>query len=202
MPFSYAAFSTCVSDRWQLVIGDPHLAGWAVTAAYALAAVSAVMVIRQAPFEPSHRRQMLVLWGLIALLMAALALNKQLDLQALMTALGRCLAQQQGWYEDRRLVQRDFILGLIAVAALAAAGLFWMLRGTVRQNLVPVLALAALAGFVLIRAGHLLHVFIPDEAVTDRRLHDLTSALEMLCPVLILVAAWQLLRMQPMRSRP
>ena len=202
MAFSYDAFSACVADRWQLVIGDPDLAGWAVTAAYACAAVCAVLVLRSTAFDPGHRRQRQALWGLIALLMAALALNKQLDLQSLITALGRCLAQEQGWYENRRMVQRDFIVGLIAAAALAGAAMFWMLRGTMRQNLLPLSGLAALAGFVLIRAGHLLHLFVPDQASTDFLLHELTSALEVLCPVLILAAARPLLRPQPLHSRP
>ena len=202
MAFSYDAFSTCVADRWQLVIGDPNLTGWAITAAYACAAVCAVIVLRRTAFDPAHRRQRQVLWGLIAGLMTALALNKQLDLQSLMTALGRCLAQEQGWYENRRMVQRDFIVGLIAAAALAGAAMFWMLRGTMRQNLLPLSGLAALAGFVLIRAGHLLHIFVPDQASTDFLLHELTSTLEVLCPLLILAAGWRLLRPPSLLSRP
>ena len=201
MTFSYDAFSACVADRWQLVIGDPNLTGWAIAAAYAFAAAAAVMVLRLAAFDPAHRRQKQALWGLIALLMVALALNKQLDLQSLMTALGRCLAQEQGWYENRRMVQRDFIFGLIAVATLTGAGMYWMLRGTVSQNLLPLLGLAALASFVLIRAGHLLHTFVPDQMLADFLLHDMSSALEMLCPVVILAAAWRLLRLQPLQPR-
>lgn len=201
MAFSYDDFSACVADRWQLVIGDPNLTGWAIAATYTLAAVAAVMVLRRAAFDPAHRRQTQALWGLIALLMAALALNKQLDLQSMMTALGRCLAQEQGWYENRRMVQRNFIFGLIAVAALTGAGMYWMLRGTVSQNLLPLLGLASLASFVLIRAGHILHIFLPDQMLEDFLLHDMTSALEMLCPVVILTAAWRLLRPQPLQSR-
>lgn len=198
--FSLDAFSACVADRWHLVIGDPGLTGWTVAATYALAAVAAVRVLRRAAFDPAHAHKMHALWGMIALLMAVLALNKQLDLQTLMTALGRCLAQEQGWYENRRLVQRDFIFGLVAVAALTGAALFWMLRGTVRRNLLPLSGLAALAGFVLIRAGHILHVVAPHQILADFLLHAAGSALEMLCPVLILIAAWRLLRPQLLPS--
>ncbi len=197
MAFSHDRFSACVSDRWQLVIGDPNITGWAVFAAYALAFATAVIVLRRVTFSSPHRRQTQVFWGLIALLMAALAVNKQLDLQSLLTALGRCLAQQQGWYENRRIVQRDFVFGLIVVAALACAAMFWILRGTVRQNLLPLLGLAALAGFVLIRAGHLLHIFVPDQGTADIFLHGLTTTLEVLCPVLIITASWRLLRPRP-----
>lgn len=202
MAFSYEAFSACVSDRWQLVIGDPNLTGWAVAATYAVAAATAVMVLLRRPFDPGYFRQLAILWGLIAVLMTVLALNKQLDLQSLMTALGRCLAQEQGWYENRRLVQRDFILSLIVIAVLISAALFWMLRGTIRQNLLVLAGLAALAGFILIRAGHLLHVFVPDDMFADLLLHRATSILEIACPALIIIAAWRLLRLQPLLTSP
>ena len=202
MAFFNDAFSACVSDRWQLAIGDPNVAGWAIFAAYALAAAAAVTVLRRGSFDPTHHRQSQALWGMIAVLMAALALNKQLDLQSLLTALGRCLAQEQGWYENRRMVQRDFIFGLIALTSLTGAAMFWMLRGMIRQNLLPLLGLAALAGFVLIRGGHLLHIFVPDQIDADYLVHDLTTILEVLCPVLIIAAAWRLLRLQPRQTSP
>lgn len=200
MARSYDTFSLCMSERWHLAVGDPTIEGWAVCITYALAAATAVLVLRHVDFDQSHGPQTRGLWGLIALLMAALALNKQLDLQSLLTALGRCLAQDQGWYEDRRLVQRDFILGLAALAALAGGTLFWMLRGRVRQNLLPLLGLAALAGFIVIRAGHFFHIFVPDRADADIALHLLTTTLEVLCPVLILIAGLQLSR--PHRLMP
>jgi len=201
MIFPSDAFSACVSDRWHMAIGDPNVAGWAIFATYALAAVAAVMVLRRRPFAPAHHRKERVLWGMIALLMTGIALNKQLDLQSLMTTLGRCLAQDQGWYENRRMVQRDFIFGLIALAALTGAGLYWMLHGVIRQNLLSLLGLTALAGFVLIRGGHLLHIFVPDQIAVDYLVHALTTILEVLCPILIIAAAWRILRLQPLQTR-
>jgi len=53
-------------------------------------------------------------WALLALLMAFLAINKELDLQSAFTVAGRCLAKAQGWYEERRDFQRHFIFALIA----------------------------------------------------------------------------------------
>jgi hypothetical protein len=194
MAFSYTDFSICVSDRWQLSIGDPNIAGWAICAAYAVAAALAVIVLRTAPFAPAHHRRERILWALIAALMAALALNKQLDLQTLILTAGRCLSQEQGWYDSRRLVQRDFIFVLIALAVLTGAAMIWLLRGIMRHNLIALLGLAALAGFVLIRGGHLFHIFVPEQMLADILLHDTTSALEVLSPILIIVAAWWLLR--------
>ena len=194
MARSYDSFSLCLSVRWHLAIGDPTIAGWAVCAAYALAAVTAIAVVRRARFDQNHRRQSQAFWGVIAVLMTALALNKQLDLQSLLIALGRCLAQDQGWYENRRLVQRDFIIALASLAALTGGALFWMLRGGLRENLLPLLGLAALASFIVVRAGHIFHIFVTNLGTGDYLLHLLTSTLELLCPVLIVVAGWQLLR--------
>jgi hypothetical protein len=194
MSFSKVIFSACVSERWQLTIGDPNITGWAICAAYALATILAGIVLWVAPFDAEHRSREKILWALIAGLMAALALNKQLDLQSLMLAAGRCLAQEQGWYDSRRLVQRDFIFTLIAVAAIGGGAIIWLLRGIVQHNLAALLGLASLAGFVLIRGGHLFHIFVPEQGAPDTLLHDATSALELFSPILIIVAAWWLLR--------
>jgi hypothetical protein len=194
MAFSYTAFSTCVAESWQLSTGDPNLVGWAICATYALAAALAVIVLRVAPFDPAHHRRTQILWALIAGLMAALALNKQLDLQTLILAAGRCLSQEQGWYDSRRLVQRDFILALIALCAVTGGAVIWLLRGIMRPNLIALLGLAALAGFVSLRGGHLFHIFIPQHLSADVLLHEATSVLEVLSPVLIILAAWWLLR--------
>lgn len=194
MAFSYTTFSACVAQDWQLAIGDPNIVGWAIFAAYALAAVLAVFVWRASPFVPAHQGRERSLWALIAVLMAALAVNKQLDLQTLVLAAGRCLSHEQGWYDSRRLVQRDFIFALIGGTAIIGAGLVWLLRGIIRHNLIALLGLAALAAFVALRGGHLFHIFVPVQDFEDTLLHDATSGLEVLSPVLIIIAAWWLLR--------
>lgn len=194
MAFSYTDFSTCVSERWQLAVGDPNITGWAICAAYVFASILAVIVLRAAPFDTAHRRRERILWTLIAGLMATLALNKQLDLQTLILAAGRCLAQEQGWYDSRRLIQRDFIFGLIALSVVTGAAVVWLLRGIMRHNLIALSGLAALAGFVSLRGGHLFHIFIPEHLSADVFLHEATSVLEMLSPVLIIVAACWILR--------
>ena len=194
MAFSYSAFSACVSDSWQLAIGDPNITDWAICVTYTLAAVLAVVVLCTAPFAPSHLRRERILWALIATLMAALALNKQLDLQTLILAAGRCLSQEQGWYDSRRLVQRDFIFALIALAALMGGGIIWLLHGIIRHNLIALFGLATVAGFVSLRGAYLFHIFVPKQEFEDIFLHETTSALEVLGPALIIPAAWWLLR--------
>lgn len=47
-------------------------------------------------------------------LMLVLGLNKQLDLQSLLTEVGRALARAEGWYGQRRVVQGWFIALILA----------------------------------------------------------------------------------------
>ena len=70
-------------------------------------------------YDPVARRQpRRIFWGLVTLAMLFLGVNKELDLQWMLTAAGRCLSQLHGWYEERRLFQRDFIIGLLVTAGL------------------------------------------------------------------------------------
>lgn len=144
-----------MSGRWAPQIGDPDLTGWLTVAAYLLCFALAIAVCR-------HPRRGVArgFWALIAMLMLALAVNKQLDLQSAVTAAGRCLARVQGWYGDRRTVQMAFIVGLVAMAL---TGLFlgtWALRGKLRWNGLALVGLVILSGFVVIRAVGFHHVDI------------------------------------------
>ena len=132
---------------WEPGIGDPTLYGWVTVAAYALAALACWRAHRAAP--RAERRA----WLVLAVGMAFLAINKQLDLQSLMTAIGRGTARAHGWYEHRRPAQTLFI------AAMAGAGLIGMvllLRSYRRAGLALQGALAGavlLCVFILIRAS-------------------------------------------------
>lgn len=189
MAFSYSSFSDCVSKGWQFSIGDPTAVGWGVCGLYVLAAILAVRVQRAAVITFSMHGRERLLWGLIAGLMLVTALNKQLDFQTLIITAGRCLAKEQGWYEDRRLVQRDFILALLALTTLTGAALIWLLRGIVRRNLTALLGLCVLAAFIVTKAGHVFHIFEPEQELGDYLLHIMTTILEALSPLLIIVAA-------------
>lgn len=143
---------TCTINGWSPVIGDPSWTGWATVLVYLCVMVLTALVVRRAPFPARSLSRERLFWMIITLLMLALALNKQLDLQSVLTVAGRCAAKAQGWYEDRRQVQGMFLM-LIAAGALVALGiLMWLLRGTWRRSTVPVLGLCFVIGFVLMRA--------------------------------------------------
>ena len=128
---------TCTFNRWSPTIGDPTFWGWITVAAYVACAVLALAVVRRRRGGSARAR---VFWILLCAAMAFLAVNKQLDLQSLLTATGRCIAQQQGWYEDRRPFQRNVILALLALILI------------LRRNGLALLGLIVVAGFVAFRA--------------------------------------------------
>jgi len=143
----HATLAACIFDRWRPVIGDPHLMGWLTVVLYAAVALLAVTVLRRGRSAGAPG-----FWAVIALVMAFLAVNKQLDLQSALTAAGRCLALAQGWYDDRRMVQIAFIAGLLVMAPLALWLAARMLRGRLLSNWPALAGLVFVCAFVLIRA--------------------------------------------------
>jgi hypothetical protein len=130
--------------------------------------------------------------------MLVLAINKQLDLQSLMTSTGRCLSQAQGWYDDRRAVQETFILlvlGVSSLLAVFAVMVFW------RSNAATWLAVAgfiSVLAFVTVRAAGFHHVdlFINRGILFFR----MNSVFELFGIALVLVGA--LLQSSFLRQRP
>lgn len=102
--------------RWKPEIGDPTLMGWFTVVAYAIAALLAMRV---------WYRQRDHLWILVALLMSALCVNKQLDLQSLFTDIGRVASHHLGWYEQRRAFQKWFVLGVLGTAGVFGVWFVW-----------------------------------------------------------------------------
>ena len=102
------------------------------------------------PLATAERER--IFWILILLLLGALAINKQLDLQSALTAAGRCLAHAQGWYGQRRPVQMAFLAGLAVMAVIFLVMLLRLLRDSWMRNALPVLGLVFVCTFVLMRA--------------------------------------------------
>jgi hypothetical protein len=131
---------------WKPGIGDPTIYGWLTVGAYAL---GAFYCWHAANFGPPRERGF---WLVLSAIMAFLCINKQLDLQTLMTDIGRYYAKQNGWYDQRAKVQLAFILALGAASTLVTAALLiWM-----RRSRWPVwgacVGLALLLFFVFVRA--------------------------------------------------
>ncbi len=132
---------------WMPGIGDPTVYGWVTVAAYALGALCCWWASTRAP---SRERRF---WLLLAVVMAFLCVNKQLDLQTLMTDAGRFEARARGWYAQRHEYQLLFIVLLTVVSVLAVLTLLRRARRSSTPVKGAIVGLALLLLFVLVRAS-------------------------------------------------
>jgi uncharacterized membrane protein len=141
----------CVGQRWAPVIGDPTVMGWLTVVAYAAAALACLAAgrlrIRDSRF-----------WLCLAVLLALLCVNKQLDLQSALTATGRCISQMQGWYEQRRMVQVPFVIGLMILGITTLVTTAIVMAPALFRVGVALLGFGLLLTFVAVRAIGLTHV--------------------------------------------
>lgn len=149
---------TCAFTQWSPGLGDNHWMGWLTVAVYLAAALAAGLAARRLAGAGGADGRERRFWIFAAGLMLALALNKQLDLQSLLTMIARCHAHLSGWYEVRRLVQEGFILA-VALGGLAALGLLaFLLRGILGRVWLALAGLGFVCAFVVIRAASFHHV--------------------------------------------
>ncbi|MBB4657938.1 isopropylmalate isomerase [Parvularcula dongshanensis] len=142
----------CTHAHWSPGIGDPTAGGWITVLAYIAAAALCALVARRR--EAGER----VFWAVLLVLLLALGVNKELDLQSALTAAGKCLAQAQGWYGTRRVVQRAFILGVGALCLGVGAFVLFAMRRSLRAVWPAVAGLAFLLAFVATRAASFHHM--------------------------------------------
>jgi hypothetical protein len=154
--------------NWSPGIGDPTFVGWFTVLAYftgAYRCARAAQRLGPAAIGLALARRERRFWAILAVLLAALGVNKQLDLQSLFTELGRIAAYRGGWYEQRGKVQFAFILaaGLLGLfAVVVSARYVWHATFGAR---VAAAGAALLTTFVLIRAASFHHV---DRFITSR----------------------------------
>jgi hypothetical protein len=147
------ALVDCALESWSPRLGDASIMGWVTTGIYLLAAMAAAAMALRGRFPtPSERRER-VFWMLAATLLAFLTINKQLDLQTFFTELGRCMSHAQGWYDNRRAVQRAFIIAVAGSGVVGLALVGVLLRGTLARTGLAVLGLGFVSLFVVIRAA-------------------------------------------------
>ncbi|MEW4569755.1 hypothetical protein AB1L88_17975 [Tautonia sp. JC769] len=174
---------------WSPRIGDPSIMGWLTVVAYFLAAIACGFAARaerrkdlgvrvvhpvfwkldpvrlSPPTGARSPRRRALFWWILVLALVLLGVNKQLDLQSLLTAVGRRLAQEQGWYQERQAVQRAFIAGVAIAGAGGLALLAVLFRSVLLRRPLAAIGLVFLYTFVLIRAASFHHVdaFLKDD---------------------------------------
>jgi drug/metabolite transporter (DMT)-like permease len=148
-----------VEGRWRPGIGDPTVMGWVTVAAYLIAAIACYRAAGREPRPDGTRRtRPAAFWLVLAGLMVALGINKQLDLQSLATQIGRDTIKAWGLYSERRELQSGFILAVALVCAGALASLLWAARRTLKRRWAAIAGMLFILGFVVIRAASFHHV--------------------------------------------
>jgi hypothetical protein len=190
---------SCALQNWQIGIGDPSLMGWLTVALYLAVGGLALRVVGRGEFPARSVTRERLFWRLLGMIMLLLALNKQLDLQSLLTAAGRCMAQIQGWYNTRRVVQIGFIVGVLVVMLILFTVMWAVLRGTLRRNGLALTGLVFVLVFVAIRAAGFHHM---DRLINVRiEAVRLNWVFEMTGPILILIGGLSILRTARSRRR-
>ena len=180
---------TCAFAQWSPGLGDNNLMGWLTVVVYLMAGLAAGRVARRlTAVDPVTRREWRF-WVITAVLLLLLAINKQLDLQSLLTMLARCHAQLSGWYDVRRAVQEVFIW-LVAAGAVVTLGLMTLLlRGILGRVWLALVGLGFVCAFVVIRAAsfHNVDVLLGSTAAGIK----LNWLLELPGPILVALVAWR-----------
>lgn len=133
-------------DGWSPGIGDPTAWGWFTVFNYF---VSAIMCIYASRNDQNYSR----FWTAMAIFMLALCVNKQLDIQSLFTAIGREISVKGGWYNNRRVFQKEFIYALILLSTLFTISIAVILRKSSRYVIGSSIGLTILISFIVARAS-------------------------------------------------
>lgn len=130
-------------------------AAYAVTAGLSWRALICVRRSSDGTTLDGRRQQF---WAFLTVAFIALGINKQLDMQSLMTEIGRWLAKSEGWYGRRRQYQELFILAL-ALAGLSMGSLMvWRLRRADAAVKIGLIGLSFTMLFVVVRAASFHHL--------------------------------------------
>jgi hypothetical protein len=173
---------------WRPTIGDPSFMGWFTVAAYGVGAVLAGLAGWKKGGSDSkiHAREKW-LWLAVAAVMAVLCVNKQLDLQSLLTDIGRVIFRHEGWYERRREFQKSFVVGVIVGAGFFGCWFIWRFRPFWTGHKLLTGGMLFLLTFIVVRAisFHHFDMFIHSEVQGVR----MNWAFELTGILLISVAA-------------
>lgn len=126
-------------------------------------------------------------WLVAALVMLALGINKQLDLQTALTAMLRARARENDWFDQRREIQRVFVIAVGVGGIVLCAGLAWLVRGLRLSVMAALLGLCLLVMFVAVRTASFHHVdVVMRTPLVGLKLH---TVLELAGIAIVIIAA-------------
>ncbi len=151
------------SINWQPHIGDPGIIGWVITILYIF--FSGMCVLSGLKERSNLQRLSFpeLFWYFLALTLLFLGLNKQIDLQSLFIEMGRQVARQYGFYEQRREIQRFFVILFFFFSVAPMLFMLKILLHDIRKYYLVFMGMLIIVLFVLIRASSMSHIYIvPD----------------------------------------
>jgi hypothetical protein len=146
--------------RWEAGLSDASPLGWLITLAYFGAcglSVWAGLKEREA-FRIAREALVWQFWFILAGILFFLGINKQLDLQSLLTQIGRDAAQSGGWYESRRFVQGLFVLVIVAAGIWAGVLGYKRMHLVWRRYWLPLVGIVMVGTYVVVRMASFHHV--------------------------------------------
>ncbi len=173
-------------EQWAGRLGDTTFWGWLITLFYGIAAIISVYYVIL--LHRNHATEKKILWICITTVLIVFGINKQLDLQILLTIAGRAVASAQGWLEYRRVVQKLFAVVITGGLGLTGIGVLWRTRKILLESWLELLGTGILLGFVLIRTASMSHVNSAIRLEQNRLPH--VHAIELLGLVIILAALY------------
>lgn len=152
-----AAFET---GHWIPGIGDPTAMGWITTLGYTLGAALCGWVSVRCRFRDTTTSvgRQAQFWLALGIIMGALAVNKQLDLQMWFWQTAKTFAKSHDLYENRRLIQWISMGGIVLVATSVVLYFKRLTRGAFREYALALLGILFTLCFVIIRASSLHHI--------------------------------------------
>ena len=149
-----------VDGKWQPGIGDPSVFGWITVAAYLIAAVLCVRaaINDKKLIKAGPKDSAMIFWLAMAGVLLLLSVNKQLDLQTLLTEQMRIVARQRGWLAYGQQLKQWFIMivGFVGIAMLVA--MVWSTRRVFRRVWLAIIGATFLILFILVRTSSFHHV--------------------------------------------
>ncbi|WP_422061273.1 hypothetical protein [Sphingopyxis sp.] len=131
------------------------MADWVTVTAYLLAAIVSAWAATHASLRREARER--TFWQVTAVLLVFLGINELLDLQTLLTMIGRANAKANGWYPEHRRIQYLFIIGLTVATAVAGLVVLWLTRRAHAMVRLALMGLGFIGLFVLLRAASFHH---------------------------------------------
>ena len=157
-------FAAVRDGRWYWGLGDPDAGAVVVTGLYLITSIACLLAARQLSrlhsqalrrFDPKSEA---TFWLVLAFIMFLLGINKQADLQSLITLYGRDLLKYVGLYHVQRTIQIVFIATVAIIAMISVLISLWSVRRWTWPSHFASLGLGIQAAFIVIRAASFHHV--------------------------------------------